>query len=83
MDDKTLAEQLKRDPAMLRALMQSQDGQTLMRMLTAQGGTSLQRAAQSAAQGRPEEMMRLVRQVMQSPGGAELVERINKTVQNK
>ena len=36
MDDMTarMAEQLKSNPAMLRSLMQSQDGQMLLRMLT-------------------------------------------------
>ena len=67
MDEKTarMVEQLKSNPAMLQALMQSRDGQTLMSMLT-QGdrGAGLQRAVQSAAKG-----------------GAELVQRINKAVQ--
>ena len=36
MDDKTtrLVNQLKSNPAMLRSLMQSRDGQALMQMLT-------------------------------------------------
>ena len=84
MDDMTarLAQQLKNNPAMLRSLMQSRDGQMLMQMLT-QGdrGAGLQRAVQSAAKGDPSEMVRMVNQVMQSPGGAELVQRINKAVQ--
>ena len=84
MDEKTtrLAEQLKNNPAMLQALMRSQDGQALMQMLT-QGdrGAELQRAVQSAARGNPADMVKLVNQVMQSPGGAELVARINKAVQ--
>ena len=84
MDEKAarMAEQLKSNPAMLQALMQSRDGQALMQMLT-QGdrGAGLQRAVQSAAKGDPSEMVRLVNQVMQSPGGAELVQRINKAVQ--
>ena len=84
MDEKTarMVEQLKANPAMLQSLMQSRDGQALMQMLT-QGdqGAGLQRAAQSAAKGDPSEMVRLVKQVMQSPGGAELVRRINKAVQ--
>lgn len=84
MDDKTtrLVNQLKSNPAALRSLMQSRDGQTLMQMLT-QGdqGAALQRAVQAAAKGRPDEMVRMVNQVMQSPGGTELVERINRAVQ--
>ena len=84
MDEKTarMVEQLKSNPAMLQALMQSRDGQALMNMLT-QGDrvAGLQRAVQSAAKGDPSEMVRMVNQVMQSPGGAELVARINKAVQ--
>ena len=84
MDEKAarMAEQLKSNPAMLQALMQSRDGQALMQMLM-QGdrGAGLQRAVQSAAKGDPSEMVKLVNQVMQSPGGAELVQRINKAVQ--
>lgn len=39
-----MAQQLGRNPAALRALMQSRDGQALMRMLTQQDqGASLQR----------------------------------------
>lgn len=84
MDENTarLAKQLQSNPAMLRSLMQSRDGQALLQMLT-QGdrGVGLQRAVQSAAKGDTAEMVRLVNQVMQSPGGAELVDRINKAVQ--
>ncbi len=84
MDKNTarMAEQLRKNPAMLKSVMQSRDGKALMQMLT-QGdqGAALQRAVQSAARGRPEEMVKMVNQVMQSPGGADLVERINKAVQ--
>lgn len=84
MDENTarMAEQLRKNPAMLKSLMQSRDGQALMQMLT-QGdqGAGLQRAVQSAAKGDATAMVRMVNQIMQSPEGAELVERINKAVQ--
>ena len=84
MDERTaqMAEQLRKNPAMLKALMQSRDGQTLMQMLT-QGdrGAGLQKAVQSAARGDTTAMVQMVNQIMQSPEGAELVERINKAVQ--
>lgn len=83
MDENTarLAEQLKRNPALLRQLAQSKDGQTLMRMLTQQDqGAALQKAAQSAARGDTADMVRMVTQLMQSPDGAALVERINKAL---
>lgn len=84
MDEKMaqMAEHLKQNPAMLKNLMQSRDGQALMRMLTQQDqGASLQKAAQSAAKGDPAELARMVTKMMQSPDGAALVERINKAIQ--
>ena len=75
-------EQLKSNPAMLRSLMQSQDGQMLLRMLTqGDSGVGLQRAVQAAAKGNTAEMVQMVSQVMKSPEGAALVQRINRTVQ--
>lgn len=84
MDEKTarMAEQLRKNPAALKALMQSRDGQALMQMLT-QGdqGAGLQRAVQSAAKGDTTAMVQMINQIMQSPEGAGVVERINKAVQ--
>ena len=84
MDKSTehLAEQLKRNPALLRSLMLSPDGRQLMQMLSQEDhGTSLQRAAQAAAGGNPTEMVQMMNRIMQSPDGAALVERIRKAVQ--
>ena len=67
-----LAEQLKNDPAALRTLMQSPDGQALIRMLT-QG--------ESAARGDTAQLTAMVRRLMGSPQGAALVERINQAMQ--
>ena len=82
MDDMTarLADQLKRNPSRLRSLMQSRDGQSLMRMLNSQG-PGLQQAAQAAAKGDSAQLSEMVNRLMQSPEGAALVERINKAVQ--
>lgn len=78
---KRMMEELKSNPAMLQKLMQSRDGQALMQMLTQNDrGAALQRAAQSAVKGNTTEMVQLVNQVMQSPGGAALVERINQAM---
>ena len=53
----------------------------LMQMLTRNDqGAGLQRAVQSATKGDTSQIVRLVQQLMQSPDGAELVERINKAV---
>lgn len=84
MDEKSkqLMNQLRSNPAALQSLMQSQDGQELMRMLTGHDrGAALQQAAQAAARGNPAEIAKLVSQVMQNPDGAQLMERINKAVQ--
>lgn len=84
MDETTarLAEQLKNNPAILRSLMQSQDGQMLMKLLTqGDSGVKLQRAVQAASKGNTAEMVQMVNQLMQSPEGASLVERINRAVQ--
>ncbi len=84
MDERSaqMADRLRKNPAMLKSLMQSGDGQTLMRMLTqGDGGAGLQKAVQSAAKGDASAMTEMVSQIMQSPEGAALVERINKAVQ--
>ena len=79
MNENMVAEQLRKNPAALRALMQSRDGQALMQMLTqGGGGAGLQRAVQSAAKGDTAAMVQMVNRIMESPEGAELVERINK-----
>lgn len=84
MDDKTkqLIDQLRSNPAAFQGLMKSRDGQELMRRLAGNdGGVALQQAAQSAARGNPTEIARMVSQVMQSAEGAQLVERINRSIQ--
>ena len=86
MDEQTarMIQQLKSNPAMLQALMQSRDGQDLLRMLSGgDQGASLHRAAQSAAKGNPAEMVRMVNQLMQSPDGAALVDRISKAMNGR
>ena len=83
MDENTrqMMEQLKSNPAALRKLMQSRDGQTLMQALTRpDNGAGLQRAVQAAMQGNTNIMADLVSQVAQSPEGAALLERISSSV---
>ena len=83
MDEKMrrMMEQLQKDPSAIQGLMQSRDGQALLRMLTQQDQVaSLQQGAQSAGKGDTTQLARMVTQVMQSPDGAALVERINKAM---
>ena len=77
MDENTkrMMERLKADPAALRRLMQSRDGQTLMH------GAGLQRAVQAAMRGDTNVMAELVGRVAQSPEGAALMERISRSVE--
>lgn len=84
MDEKTnqLIEMLKRNPAAAQVLLRSKDGQELLRLLTQEDhGAALQHAAQNAARGDTSEMIRIMSQIMQSQEGAQLIERINKAVQ--
>lgn len=84
MDENTkrMMEQLKADPAALRQLMQSRDGQTLMQALTRpDNGAGLQRAMQSAMHGDMNVMAELVGRVAQSPEGAALMERVSQRLQ--
>ena len=63
MDENTkrMMEQLKGNPAALRQLMQSRDGQTLMQALTRpDNGAGLQRAMQAAMRGDTNVMAELV-----------------------
>ena len=83
MDENTtrIVESLRQNPAAVQALFQSRDGQALLRMLTeGDRGASLQKAAQNASQGDASDMVRMMKQVMESKEGAALVDRINKAV---
>ena len=62
---KRMMEQLKADPAALRQLMQSRDGQALMQALTRpDNGAGLQRAMQAAMRGDTNVMAELVGRVL-------------------
>ena len=76
-----LAQQMKNDPNSIRSLMQSQDGQQLIQMLTRQdNGKSLQQAIYTAKRGDTSAMAALVQQMMHSPEGAALAARIQKSL---
>ena len=73
---------MKADPAALRQLMQSRDGQALMQALTRpDNGAGLQRAMQAAMRGDTNVMAELVGRVAQSPEGAALMERVSQRLQ--
>lgn len=81
-NSRRMMEQLKADPAALRRLMQSRDGQTLMGALTRpDNGAGLQRAAQAAARGDTAPMAELVSRIAQNPEGAALMARISRSLE--
>ncbi len=82
MDQRDMIERLKRDPAALQALMNSPDAQALMRMLQGgDGGQALNRAASQAAGGNTAQMTQMLKNIMSTPGGAQLIRRITKSLQ--
>ena len=84
MDDRTkqTIQQLNQDPATVQRLLSSQDGRKLVELMSrANGGAALQQAAMSAMRGDPGQMTQMINQLMQSPEGAALVERINRETQ--
>lgn len=59
----------------IRRLASSGDAQQLVAMLRSKGG--VQQAAQAAAKGDASALMEMMNQLMSTPEGAQLVERIN------
>ena len=83
MDDQTQQtfRQMNQDPAAIQRLLTSRDGHRLIQMMSQNnGGAALQNAANSAMRGDTGQIMQMVNQLMQSPEGAALVERINQSV---
>ena len=82
MDQVELVQKLKKNPAALPSITQSQAGLRLMQMPP--GGDhrlSLNRAAAQAAGGNTADMVQMLKNVMSSPEGAALVQRIGESLQ--
>lgn len=82
MDNNTtqLIEKFRKNPAMAQSLLQTNDGQRLLRLLTQQdGGASLERAAQSAMKGSTKELTAMLSALMKSPEGLEAMRRISES----
>lgn len=73
------AADLEQNRALLEQVVRSQDAQRLMELLNQNAGGKLKTAAASAALGNAQDLLAMVRQVMQDPEGAKLVERLNRT----
>lgn len=82
MDQVELVQKLKKNPAALQSIMQSQDGQKLMQMLSGSDhGVSLNRATAQAIGGNTADMVQMLKNVMSSPEGAALIQRIGENLQ--
>ena len=82
MDQNTsqLIDKFRKNPAAAQALLQSGDGQKLMQLLTRQdGGAALNRAAQSAAMGNTKDLAAMLSNLMQSPEGMAVMNRISES----
>ena len=80
MDHSTqqLIDKFKRNPAIAQSLLQSGDGQRLMQMLTSQDcSAALNHAAQNAAAGNTKELATMLSNLMKSPEGMAIMNRIN------
>ncbi len=79
-----LSQMLKTNPGAVDAILRSQDGKRLMEMMDRQGGRDrLQKAAASAAKGDAAELGNMVRAMMATTEGSQLVARIQKAVEGR
>lgn len=76
-----LAQALKENKGAVQQIMQSKDGQDLMRRLQQQG--DLQKAVSAAAKGNTEQLSQMVRGMMGTQEGAQLAEKIRRSVTGK
>ena len=78
-NNQDLMRQLQQNKGALLQMMRSPDGQRLIELMQRQSG--LQQAAGAAARGDASQLTRMVQQLMQTREGAQLVDRINRTME--
>lgn len=77
-------QQLLNDKKAIAALAKSPDAKALAKMLSqSRDASSLQQAAQNAARGDTEQLRQVIRSITETPGGAELLQRLDKTMGGK
>ncbi len=77
-------QQLLNDKKAIAALAKSPDAKALAKMLSqSRDAASLQQAAQNAARGDTEQLRQGIRAITETPGGAELLQRLDKTMGGK
>ena len=70
---------LEQNRALLEQVVHSPDAQRLMELLNQTSGGKVKTAAASAALGDTKDLLAMVRQVMGSPEGAQLIQRLIQT----
>lgn len=74
MNQNDVMARLQRDPDTARLVMQSPDGQALLRLLSGpDGGAGLRQAMAQASGGDTAQLAAMLRQAMASPEGAALI----------
>lgn len=82
MNEQDIVNKLKSDPHTLKSVMQSQDGQALLHMLSGGNSVALGQAARQAASGDTAALSAMLSRVLStSPQGAELVQRLESKLQ--
>lgn len=81
MNEQDMMQKLKSDPRALKSVMQSADGRALLGMLSGGDSAALGKAAQQAAMGDMSALSAMLSQVLSSPQGAELVQRLENRLQ--
>ena len=82
MNEQDIMNKLKSDPRTLKSVMQSQDGQALLGLLSGGDSAALGQAARQAASGDTAALMSaMLSRVLSSPQGAELVQRLENRLQ--
>ena len=86
MDQNTssLIHRLKKEPKLAQKLLSSGDGQALMQLLTqSDGGESLRLATADAAKGNTKALSDMLGNLMRSPEGAALIQRLGNTARKQ
>lgn len=81
MNEQDIMSKLKSNPGALKSVMQSQDGQALLQMLSGGNSAALGQAARKAASGDTSALNEMLSRVLSSPQGAELVQRLETKLQ--
>ena len=77
-------QQFLNDKKAMAALVKSPDAQALAKMLAQSGDQdALQKAAQEAAKGNPEQLREMVKSIVGNPDGAALLKRLDQTLGKK